>query len=96
MSPKKIALNMAIGFFITILCNVAGVYFISEFSDFNFFDFINLSLQNGSFSGIVALGALMDFLPFFVFLRKGNFYKLRGVLLGVLVAAATVLIFKYK
>ncbi len=96
MNTKKIVLNMGIGFLVTILCNVAGVYFISEFSDLGFFDFINISLENGSFAGIVALGALMDFLPFFVFLKKGSFYRLRGVLIGVLLAAITVLIFKFK
>lgn len=96
MSFKKIALELTIGFSITILCNLAGIYFISEFSDYGFFEFLKISLLNGSFAGVVALGALMDFLPFFVFLRRGDFYRLRGVLLGVLVAAITVLIFKFK
>lgn len=93
---KKVILDLLTGFLITVLCNLAGMYFVSEFSNYGFIDFIKESLQNGSFSSIVALGALMDFLPFFVFLKKGQFIRMRGVLIGVLLAAAVVLVFKFK
>lgn len=94
MTKKKIAIDMLIGFSVTIICNLAGMYFISEFSDFDTMEFFKVSIENGSFSSVVALAALMDFLPFFVFLKKGEFYRLRGVLLGVITAAIVVLIFR--
>lgn len=96
MRKKKIALELLIGFAITIICNLAGMYFVSGFSNFETMEFFKMSLLNGSFSSVVALGALMDFLPFFVFLKKGQFYRLRGVLLGVITAALVVLYFRLQ
>lgn len=93
-SRKKIISELMIGFFITIACNLAGIYFVTEFSDFGTMEFLKKSIKNESISSVIALGALMDFLAFFVFLKKGQFYRVRGVLMGVLVAAFTVLYFK--
>lgn len=90
----KILTEMLIGFGITILCNLAGIYFVTEFSNYETMEFLRMSVQNKSISSVIALGALMDFLAFFVFLKKGQYYRLRGVLLGVLVAAFVVLYFR--
>lgn len=94
--PSKafIVRELLIGLGVTLLCNLAGVYFVSEFSDYSFLDFVKVSRMNGSFASVVALGALMDFLAFFVFLKKGQFYRVRGVLLGVITAAFVVLYYK--
>jgi len=93
-SKKKIFTEVLIGYLITIACNLAGIYFVTEFSDFETMEFIRKSIQNNSISSVIALGALMDFLAFFVFLKKGQYYRVRGVLLGVLTAAFVVLYFK--
>ena len=93
-SKKKIFSEVMIGFFITIACNLAGIYFVTEFSDYGTIEFLKESIRNESISSVIALGALMDFLAFFVFLKKGQYYRVRGVLMGVLVAAFTVLYFK--
>lgn len=93
---KKIAIDLLIGFAVTLVCNISGVYFISEFSDYGFFEFLKISRFNGSLSSVIALGALMDFLAFFVFLKKGEYYRVRGVLMGVILAALLVLIFKLQ
>lgn len=94
-SKKEIGLDLLIGFGVTIICNLAGMYFVSEFSEMETIDFFRESIRNKSFSSIVALGALMDFLAFFVFLKKGQYYRLRGVLLGVITAALVVAYFKF-
>ncbi len=93
-SKKKIVAEVLIGFGVTILCNLAGIYFVTEFSDYETMDFLKESVRNGSISSVIALGALMDFLAFFVFLKKGQFYRVRGVLMGVIAAAFVVLYFK--
>lgn len=95
-SRGKIAKELLIGFLVTIACNLAGMYFyISAVSNFGIMKSLRISLEQGFFESIVGLGALMDFLAFFVFLKKGQFYKVRGVLLAVILAAATVLVFKF-
>ena len=39
---------------------------------------------------IIALGAILNFLPFFVFLKKKQHYHARGVLLATIVAAVAI------
>src|SRR5699024_11938800 len=77
-SKKKIVTEVLIGFGVTILCNHAGNYFVTDFSDYETMDFLNESVRNGSISRVIALGALMDFLAFFVFLKKGKFNQASG------------------
>lgn len=97
MERKQIIKEVTIGFLITIACNLAGMYFyISAVSDLGIFKFLKISIQNEFFTSVVGLGALLDFLAFFVFLKKGQFYRVRGVLLGVIVAVIVVAYFKIK
>lgn len=95
-TPSKLFIlkEILIGFIVTIICNLAGMYFyISAVSDMEVMDFLKFSLARGFISSVIGLGALMDFLPFFVFLKKGQYYRVRGVLLGVLTAAGFVAYF---
>lgn len=66
------------------------------FADLALMEALKLSLRMNVFSNIVALGALLDFLAFFIFLKKGKFNHVKGVLFGVIAAAIVVLIFKIK
>lgn len=85
---KKIFKEIIIGFLITIAANLTGMYFyVSAVTDLGIIEFLKIAIQKSFFSNIIGLGAIMDFLPFFVFLKKGQFYRVRGVLLGVIVAA---------
>src|SRR5690625_3942316 len=93
-SKTKMCTEVLIGYSITISCTLAGIYFVTEFSDFETMEVIRKSIQNNSISSVIALGALMDFVAFFVVLKKGQYYRVRGVLLGVLTAAFVVLYFK--
>lgn len=90
-SRGKIVTEILIGFGITILCNLAGIYFVTEMSNYETMEFLRMSVENKSISSVIALGALMDFLAFFVFLKKGQAFRLRGVLMGVILAAFVVL-----
>ncbi len=94
---KKIAKEILIGFLVTIACNLAGMYFyINIVSDMGVIKFLKISLERGFFTSVVGLGAIMDFLAFFVFLKKGQYYRVRGVLFAVIAAAIVVLGFLVK
>ncbi len=83
--------EIIIGFLVTIACNLAGMYFyISAVSDVGIIEFLKLSIQHHFFTSVVGLGAIMDFLAFFVFLKKRQYYRVRGVLFGVILAAVVV------
>lgn len=94
---KKAIRDIIIGFLVTLICNLAGMYFyISIFSDLDIMEALQIAWRQNFFSSIIALGAIVDFLPFLVFLQKGNFNYVRGVLISVFLAAGTVLFLKFK
>lgn len=96
---KEIAKEILIGYLVTIACNLAGMYFyvstVNAFAEMGTLEALRKSIEIDVFSSVVALGAILDFLAFFVFLKKGQFYRVRGVLLGVLTAAVVVVLFRF-
>jgi hypothetical protein len=56
---------------------------------------LNHSIQNDYLGKIIALGAILNFFPFFVFLKKNQIYKARGVLLATVLMAVIIGITKF-
>jgi len=48
------------------------------------------AIRNGYLGKIIALGALLNFFPFFVFLKKNQIYHARGVVLATVLAAILI------
>ncbi len=87
MLRKKIA----IGFLIGILANAAGIFlYITFFSDMELGPTLKAALRNGYLGKIIALGALLNFFPFFIFLKKNQVYHARGVVLATVLAALLI------
>lgn len=87
--------NILIGFLTGMAANVAGVVlYIWMFADTGLESTIRDALTYGYLSKIIALGAALNFLPFFVFLKKNLIYHARGVLLATVITAVTVAILK--
>ena len=87
--------DIVIGFILSILVTIAGCYIYMEFIMHNGFEaawewMINTHNQ----SSILSLGAIPNLLLFFVFLKRKEDYKARGVLIGVILIALLVLGFK--
>ena len=87
--------EIAIGFLIGILCNVIGMLiYILLFSDLSIWDTLEESAESGFLGTLITAGAILNFLPFFVFLKKKQYYRARGVLLASILAALTIAILK--
>ena len=56
---------------------------------------LEITLEQGLIGTIIALGALLNFIVFFVFLKKKQYYRARGVILATFLAAIIVLISKF-
>jgi hypothetical protein len=54
-----------------------------------------VALEQDLLGNIIALGALLNFVVFFAFLKKKQYYRARGVVLATLVAAIIILISKF-
>ncbi|PHS68506.1 MAG: hypothetical protein COB12_01115 [Flavobacterium sp.] len=85
-----------IGLIIGLVANVAGSYlYIYLFSDYNLEETIKNALLQDVFGNIIALGAILNLIVFFIFLKKNQFYRARGVVLATVVAAIIILVTKF-
>lgn len=88
--------NVFTGFLTGIAANIAGVIlYITLFSNSELDATINDAIANGYLGKIIALGAVLNFVPFFVFLKKKQNYHARGVLLATVSIAIGVAIYKF-
>jgi len=96
---QKIAKEIAIGLGLGIISNLAGSYlylfFLSIVKKLSVESTLEITLEQGLIGTIIALGALLNFIVFFVFLKKKQYYRARGVILATFLAAIIVLISKF-
>lgn len=90
--------EILIGIIFGLVANVIGIYLYLFF----FFDLqdgirntLRIAASNDLLGKIISLGALLNLPTFFILLRKGYFYRARGVVLATLVAAIGILISKF-
>lgn len=87
-----------IGFFVGLIANSIGL-FLSVLFLGNGEDIITTlkqSIIEGFFGKLVTIGAILNLVAFFIFIKKKQDYRARGVLLAtVLVAISTFLINLY-
>lgn len=87
MLRKKIL----IGFLIGLFANMAGIFlYITFFSEMDLEPTLKEASRNNYLGKIIALGAILNFFPFFVFLKKNQIYHARGVVLATVLAAITI------
>ncbi len=88
--------ELLIGFVVGIIANLAGSYlYIYFFSKYSLETTIKVAAVEDLLGNIIALGAILNLLAFFVFLKKGQLYRARGVVLATVVAALGILIAKF-
>ena len=88
--------QMLIGFILSLLATVAGSYLYMEFFSHEGFEQAwKLMLENKLQGMVLSLGAIPNLLLFFVFLKRREDYKARGVLIGVVIVAFLVLYYRF-
>jgi hypothetical protein len=88
--------HVLIGFLIGLLTNAAGIFlYILLFSKMDLEATLQDALQNDYLGKIIALGAILNFFPFFVFIKKNQIYKARGVLLATVLMAVVIAVTKF-
>jgi hypothetical protein len=88
--------EILIGFIIGIIANISGSYlYIYFFSENNLENTLKMSQEQGITGSLIALGAVFNLLVFFVFLKKKQYYRARGVVLATVFAALIILITKF-
>lgn len=89
---KEILFGLVIG----LAANVAGMYlYIFFFSDLGLKETLIAALENDILGSLIALGAILNLIVFFIYLKKNQVYRARGVVLGTIIAAIAILISKF-
>lgn len=83
--PKEIAIGAAVG----IAANFVGVIVFSGLfiQEFDIQQIFKIAYENNVLNKIIALGAIFNFIPFYLFLRKNMLYRARGVLVATMLIA---------
>lgn len=88
--------HILIGFILSILVTIAGSYLYLEYGLQNGFEKNwELMLETKNQGTVLSLGAIPNLLLFFVFLKRKEDFKARGVLIGVILVALLVLGLKF-
>ena len=88
--------NILIGFVTGIAANIAGVLlYTGVFSKAGIDATLADAVKNDYLGKIIALGSALNFVPFFIFLRKKQNFHARGVLMATIGVAIAVAIYKF-
>ncbi len=89
--------EITIGFVTGIIANCIGVLlYIALFSDLKIKTTLVAAKENNVLGSLIALGAVLNLLVFFLFLNQNKPYRARGVLLATLIAAVYIAISKFS
>lgn len=84
--------EILIGFLIALIATFFGCYlFIEFFSNRGFYETIKLINEGNLESKVLVIGAVANLFVFFVFLKRKQIYRARGVLLATFLIAFLVL-----
>jgi len=85
--------ELLIGFLVALVATSFGCFlFIEFFSTVDFYESLKL-IKEGNLEGkVLVLGAIANFFVFFVFLKKKQIYRARGVMMETFVIAFIVLL----
>ncbi|WP_299432738.1 hypothetical protein [uncultured Aquimarina sp.] len=88
--------EILIGFFIGIFANTIGIIlYILLFSELSITETLKAAQENNFLGSLIALGAILNLIIFFLFLKQNKPYRARGVLLATIIAAVGIAISKF-
>ncbi len=92
MNTKK---ELLIGLIVGVIANVVGtLIYILLFSDFGIVETFQAAVQQGHVGSLLALGAILNLVAFFGFLKLRRDQRAKGVLIATLLTALVILYYK--
>lgn len=87
--------ELLIGFVVGIIANTLGtLLYILLFSDLGIKDTFQAAVQQGHIGSLLALGAILNLLAFFMFLRIRRDNRAKGVLIATILTALVIMYYK--
>ena len=92
MNTKK---ELIIGFIVGLIANTFGtLLYILIFSDLGILETFKAAEEQGYLGSLLALGAILNLVAFFAFLRIRRDQRAKGVLVATLLTALVILYYK--
>lgn len=88
--------NVAIGMLAGLIANIIGLIIISILlgQGDDFVTVIENASKEGFLGKLISLGAILNLIAFFIFIKKKQDYRARGVLLITILVALFTFVFK--
>ncbi len=87
--------ELLIGFAVGIIANTIGtLLYILLFSDLGITETFQAAIQQGHIGSLLALGAILNLVAFFLFLRIRRDNRAKGVLIATILTALLILYYK--
>lgn len=88
--------ELLIGFMTAVLATIAGFYLYVEYaSDYSFRESLNLIKEQKLLGSILVLAAIPNLFVFFIFLKKKQDLRAKGVLLACFIIALLILLSQF-
>ena len=89
--------EILIGFLIGLVANSIGLYFAALVfgKEADFFTVLSSASSEGILGKLISLGAILNLAAFFIFIKKKQDYRARGVLLATVIIAISTFVFKF-
>ncbi|MEK6153394.1 hypothetical protein WIW50_09045 [Flavobacteriaceae bacterium 3-367] len=88
--------EVLIGFVVGIIANTLGtLLYILLFSDLDILETFRAAVAQGHVGSLLALGAILNLVAFFGFLRLRRDKRARGVMIATLLTALVILYYKF-
>ncbi|MDO5979814.1 hypothetical protein [Flavivirga spongiicola] len=88
--------DIFIGIFVGLIANAIGLFFSATLlgNGDDFVTVIQAAANEGFLGKLISLGAILNLIAFFIFIRKKQDYRARGVLLITVFIAVFTFVFK--
>ena len=88
--------DILIGFLVSMIATVAGGFiYLEHVSKVDFYETIDLIHEGNLYGKVLSIAAIPNLFVFFVYIKKQQDRKARGVLLGTILIAFTTLFLKF-
>ncbi|MGJ8745755.1 hypothetical protein [Polaribacter sp.] len=84
------------GILVSIFATVAGIFlYLEYFSSFGFYETLEMIKEGKLYGKVLSLAAIPNLFVFFVFIKKKQDYRARGVLITTILIAFVTLVLKF-
>ena len=88
--------DILIGVLISVFATAAGIFlYLEYFSKFSFNETLKMINQGDLYGKVLSLAAIPNLFVFFIFIKKKEDQRAKGVLLATILIALTTLILKF-